>query len=749
MTLEVALTSAAATVAPPWLTGALVAASVGMFVTCLWSARVLTGWVAACGFAALALPLGWFAEQMGASRGWFFGSYHYTGVLGPRLGDVPVAIPLMWFALTWIGTVMASLMLWRDPVPRSSAWGRRVLTAWLAAMIVTAFDLGADPYFVFVLHAWIMDKTDGGWFGETLQGFAGWMLVSFIIILLAQWRVRPGVALPGPRVQRTAALLPMGIYGSGLVFQLLFGHPVETRAVAFFAMGLPLVAALAAWWWWPASAKATGTSAHTPEHTLDAANREADPLADQTVSLIVGPWGANGANGPDAPAQGLARLGEATRCMAQWRTNGELPGWSSTDPATTTQVNEALRAYLARGHKLPDWADPARIARAEALFMEQGPLSCTLLFCASLPQCYVLPQLAEVLHVAGQLEAHTEYRIRQTAAMIFPVMMAGGLTAADGSGIAQVLKVRLVHATIRHLILHGDPAQARGLIRGLAATAGHDAAGGTHHTLHHALLAHGWDVDALGMPCSQMELAYTLLTFSYVYLQGMRTMGLGLPPEDEEAYLHTWNVMGHVLGLRGELMAHTMDEAATLFQRMQARGRSQSVTPDPRPALGGALLDAMARTIRVPGLRGVPAPMTRWLIGAQAATDIGVSPRVTLASRLLFDAGRALAGSVDGVARLVWPQFSLSRLVTRVLGYHMLTRFLLDQTRPIGLPAHVLNPLRATVATWGDDAAAPRWMNWLEDRLTTRGAWVAANSTASAGLTGSTGDAGSPPARQP
>ncbi|MCB2042404.1 MAG: DUF2236 domain-containing protein, partial [Rhodoferax sp.] len=65
-------------------------------------------------------------------------------------------------------------------------------------------------------------------------------------------------------------------------------------------------------------------------------------------------------------------------------------------------------------------------------FYEYGPLSCILLFCASLPECYVLPDLATVLHRAGQLEQHTEYRIRSTAAMIFPVMMRGGLSDASG-----------------------------------------------------------------------------------------------------------------------------------------------------------------------------------------------------------------------------------------------------------------------------------------------------------------------------
>jgi uncharacterized membrane protein len=106
-----------------WLTPALVLACVGLFAVSLWSARTLIGWSAACGFAALAVPIGWFAEQMGASRGWFFGSYHYTNVLGPRIDDVPIAIPLMWFALTWLAWVMANLILWREPVVRGASGG--------------------------------------------------------------------------------------------------------------------------------------------------------------------------------------------------------------------------------------------------------------------------------------------------------------------------------------------------------------------------------------------------------------------------------------------------------------------------------------------------------------------------------------------------------------------------------------------------------------------------------------------------
>ena len=229
---------------------ALVACSVVLFLCAWWACVQLLGLRNTTVFAVVGLGLGWFAEQMGSSRGWFFGRYTYTDVLGPRLGDVPLVIPLMWFALCFVGYILAKMILWREPTARMPGWPQRLITAVLAAMLVTAFDLGADPYFVFVLKAWIMQKTDGGWFGETLQGFAGWVLISLSIVMLVQRLMRiEAPAEPSKRVQ-IAALVPIGIYTSGMVFQMIWGHPIETRAVAFFAMGIPVLAAAVAWWQW-------------------------------------------------------------------------------------------------------------------------------------------------------------------------------------------------------------------------------------------------------------------------------------------------------------------------------------------------------------------------------------------------------------------------------------------------------------------------------------------------------------------
>ena len=222
----------------------LVIASLALAGSSLWSCRCLFGARAAWIFLACGVTLGWIAEQTGSRFGWWFGQYTYTDVLGPRLGDVPIVIPLMWFGLCHIAFVMASLALWRQPVAHdNSGWQGGALTAVLSAMIVTAFDLGADPYFVFQLKAWIMEKTDGYWFGETVVGFAGWMVVGFAIVAAFQALARPRLAAVATA---RAAAIPIAVYAGFIVFQLLVSQPFELRVIALFAMGIPALVAAAA-----------------------------------------------------------------------------------------------------------------------------------------------------------------------------------------------------------------------------------------------------------------------------------------------------------------------------------------------------------------------------------------------------------------------------------------------------------------------------------------------------------------------
>ncbi|MBI3716558.1 MAG: DUF2236 domain-containing protein [Betaproteobacteria bacterium] len=496
-----------------------------------------------------------------------------------------------------------------------------------------------------------------------------------------------------------------------------------------------------------------------PIDLLDQAQFQADPAADAVVARILGPWDhSSDLAGKEAMLAAHAdqweRLAAVSRLFAQWQTNGGMADWRAVGPGVTPEMAAALEEYVRSARALPDWADPDKIQRAEKMFMDYGPLSVTLLFCSSLPECYVIPDLAAVLNITGQLVTRTEYRIRSTGAMVFPVMMHGGLTDAAGGGVAQILKVRLIHATIRNLILRGNPelvvaalgqrgireggdAGKKRLFAGAPPGAGLLAAlpdAGAMENMHHALYAHGWDTAAEGLPCNQEELAYTLLTFSYVILRGMRTLGHRLSREEEEAYLHAWNVAGHVLGIRRELMADTMEEAEALFATMQARGRADkssdpALHPDPRPALGRALIGTIQSIIPGRILKAFPLLLTRHLCGRATAQELGLNGPVSWLPRLAFTMFMLVVFGIDTLVRLVVPGFSISRFLTRLLGYHFLSKILMDLSRPLKLPENTRSGMGAMMDHWGTDAHAPAWINALEDRWTGEGGW---NSVAGA-----------------
>ena len=59
------------------------------------------------------------------------------------------------------------------------------------------------------------------------------------------------------------------------------------------------------------------------------------------------------------------------------------------------------------------------------------------------------------------------------------------------------------------------------------------------------------------MPINQEQLVGTLLTFSHVVLRGMRKNGLAIDEATLDAYAHTWNVVGSLLGIdQGVLRTH-------------------------------------------------------------------------------------------------------------------------------------------------------------------------------------------------
>jgi len=264
-----------------------------------------------------------------------------------------------------------------------------------------------------------------------------------------------------------------------------------------------------------------------------------------------------------------------------------------------------LADYLRTSAQLPSWADAALIRTGESVFLRYGLTSFGILACASLPECYVLRDVAAVLGTTQRLDAHARRRVFETAMMVLAVMAEGGL-APGGSGIRIVQKVRLMHAAVRYLIL--TPPQT--------------AAPGPPASLADTLLAQRWPAER-GTPLSQEDLAAVLLTFSYVMVRGWKHLGITLSLEEARAYLHSWNVVGHVLGIREELLAHDLEGAAQLFDAIKRQRAAD--TPDGR-ALTAAVIgvcESFAGPSRIL-LRPIPTILMRGLLQPETCAMLAV-----------------------------------------------------------------------------------------------------------------------------
>ena len=175
---------------------------------------------------------------------------------------------------------------------------------------------------------------------------------------------------------------------------------------------------------------------------------------------------------------------------------------------------------------------------AQLLFERHGVKMLLVLVAYSLPAAYAARRGALVLHQSGYLGTQTARRLVETAQLVIDVLLEGGLDEG-GRGLRQIAKVRRMHAAIRFMILkEWNP---------------------------------NWDKPDLGMPINAEDVAATLMTFSYLLLDGLKKLGVKLTAEEEQNFLLYWVEIGKRLGVNRKLLPADMDEAEELTEFVKAR----------------------------------------------------------------------------------------------------------------------------------------------------------------------------------
>ena len=280
-----------------------------------------------------------------------------------------------------------------------------------------------------------------------------------------------------------------------------------------------------------------------PDISDDALLHAADPLADEAVASLIGPGGDT-----TALTSFIASLDRGDPPM------DGLP--------------EPMQKFLAETAGCPAWACAPRMAAASDVFLDWGALSAAAHICASLPETYAIPRIAKLLNLTRQLDkdpVHADRRLWFTVRMCVDILVEGGLSPT-GQGLVAVQRLRLIHAMVRMFVQRRlvTPQRLAGLGTGAL-----------------------WDTEN-GQPISQLELLYTLLTFSHVIVRSFDRWSCGLTPFQREAYIHVWNVAGANLGIRPELLPRSAADAERIFEHIKrTRGG-----PSPHASeLGGALVN--------------------------------------------------------------------------------------------------------------------------------------------------------------
>ncbi|MFI7074048.1 carotenoid biosynthesis protein [Micromonospora sediminicola] len=156
---------------------------------------------AAAALVAVATGGGFAVEALGVATGFPFGSYDYSGELGPKLAGVPLIIPLAWTWMAWPAWLTAVRLTQALKGGPSSTGGVKkgpfLARVALAAVGLAAWDLFLDPQMVAEGYWTWLDATPAlpGLPGIPVSNYLGWL--GFAVLLAAA--LRP---LAGPSVDR-------------------------------------------------------------------------------------------------------------------------------------------------------------------------------------------------------------------------------------------------------------------------------------------------------------------------------------------------------------------------------------------------------------------------------------------------------------------------------------------------------------------------------------------------------------------
>jgi uncharacterized membrane protein len=136
------------------------------------------GWDNVFVFFGITFLISWSTETASIAMGFPFGNYHYTDLLGVKIGTVPLTVMPAYFAAGYLAWTMGTIFLGNlgTGIERRNLF----LVPFVASFIMVMWDFCVDPISSTIDRAWIWE--DGGaYYGVPISNYFGWYLTVFLI----------------------------------------------------------------------------------------------------------------------------------------------------------------------------------------------------------------------------------------------------------------------------------------------------------------------------------------------------------------------------------------------------------------------------------------------------------------------------------------------------------------------------------------------------------------------------------------
>ncbi len=180
----------------------------------LYGVRGMSVFVVSC------LGVGSVCESLSLRTGFPFGHYYFTGLMGPKLFQVPILLILAYLGIGYCSWVLALLILgYRSrPFARSGV----ISVPLLAGVTMLAWDFSMEAIWSTVDRAWIW-RDGGPFYGVPVSNFLGWYLTAFLFYQVFALYCARSLMKPAPcsRNYWRAAIVCYGICACGnlLIFK--------------------------------------------------------------------------------------------------------------------------------------------------------------------------------------------------------------------------------------------------------------------------------------------------------------------------------------------------------------------------------------------------------------------------------------------------------------------------------------------------------------------------------------------------